>query len=58
MPEIKEIKWPEDENKRECLGDCDWCSYPVYADQLYVDGKDGDGMMHTWCENLELGYDD
>lgn len=48
MPEIKESSWPEKED-REVIGDCDWCSCPIYSDEEWVDGKDGKGFMHKEC---------
>lgn len=33
----------------EFIGTCAWCSEPVYDDERYVDGDDGEGIMHAEC---------
>lgn len=32
------------------IGNCDWCSQPVYSDQPHESGNRGDGVMHTGCD--------
>lgn len=34
------------------VGTCAWCSYPVYDDDEYVDGDDGEGVMHAECSEV------
>ena len=31
------------------IGDCAWCSEPVYEDEDYEAGDDGEGVMHADC---------
>lgn len=40
--------WEADQ-PRQWLGDCDWCSAPVYSDQAHEDGRGGEGVMHLGC---------
>jgi len=39
-----------DDNYLGVIDDCKWCSRPVYADDDYEAGDDGEGVMHTDCE--------
>ena len=33
----------------ESVGDCDWCSFPVFEDEEYTEGNGGSGVMHCDC---------
>lgn len=47
----------EPQDELEYLGDCDWCSQPVYSDQEYEAGDDGAGVMHEDCKSAaEIGH--
>jgi hypothetical protein len=35
------------------VGTCDWCSYPVYEDDDYIEGNGGNGVMHRECDPVE-----
>ena len=34
----------------EVIGDCSWCSQPVFEDDDYECGNGGNGVMHLECE--------
>ena len=42
------VRGPRDPDAQP-LGDCDWCSRPVYSDQPYEEGNGGAGVMHADC---------
>lgn len=56
MDEVKKmLDWMREEMANspdvegEFLGNCDWCSAPVYSDQPHEAGNGGEGVMHSDC---------
>lgn len=47
----------DDPNEPQPIGDCDWCSMPVYEDEDYEYGNGGSGIMHTDCQH-DAAYND